>query len=171
MADMPGESKAQHVPFKAHFVLKPETKGRIPLLVCMPNVLNLGIYHTSQKDGGNLGVMKAWISVALMAWAVSVPAHADDSVDLATELANPLAKLISIPVQGNYNSGYGPRENGEQVLTNLQPVMPFSINEDCNLISRTILPIVWQLDMFPGAGSQFGLGNTRKVSSFLLPRP
>lgn len=111
---------------------------------------------------------KAWFSIALFMMAVTAPAFADDSEDLATQLANPLAKLISIPVQGNYNSGFGPREDGEQVLTNLQPVVPFSINEDWNLISRTILPIVWQTDMFPGAGSQFGFGNTTQ-SLFLSP--
>lgn len=107
-------------------------------------------------------------AIAVLVVASSAPALADDSVELATQLANPLAKLISIPVQGNYNSGYGPLEDGEQVLTNLQPVIPFSLNEDWNIISRTILPIVWQTDMFPGAGTQFGLGNTTQ-SFFLSP--
>jgi hypothetical protein len=111
---------------------------------------------------------KASIAAAMVLVASVAQAHAEDSVQLATQLANPLAKLISIPAQGNYNSGYGPRADGDQLLVNLQPVIPFSINDDWNLISRTIVPIISQNDMFPGAGSQFGLGDTTQ-SLFLSP--
>ena len=111
---------------------------------------------------------KAVFVTGLAVMASSASALADDAESLATQLANPLAKLISIPIQGNYNSGYGPLEDGQQVLTNVQPVIPFNINDEWNLISRTILPIVWQNDMFPGAGTQFGLGNTTQ-SLFLSP--
>lgn len=99
-------------------------------------------------------------AVLLAAGAASAAAAEDDDAELATELANPLANLISIPFQGNYNSGIGPLGDGESVFVNVQPVIPFNLNEDWNLISRTILPVVWQDEIFPGADSQFGLGNT-----------
>ena len=108
------------------------------------------------------------LAAGLLVLAGSTPAVADDAESLATQLANPLAKLISIPVQGNYNNGYGPRQDGEQVLVNLQPVIPFNLTDDWNIISRTILPVTWQTDMLPSAGTQFGFGNTTQ-SFFLSP--
>jgi hypothetical protein len=96
---------------------------------------------------------------ALLAAASTSPASAEDDAELATELANPLANLISIPFQGNYNAGMGPTAEGDSLFVNIQPVVPFSLNDDWNLISRTILPVIWQDEIFPGAGTQGGLGN------------
>lgn len=105
---------------------------------------------------------------AILSAAATTAACAEDDAELATELANPLANLISIPFQGNYNAGIGPLGHGESLVVNIQPVVPFNLNEDWNLITRTILPVVWQDEIFPGAGSQFGLGNTVQ-SLFLSP--
>ena len=87
---------------------------------------------------------------------------------LARQLANPVAALISVPLQLNYNSNIVPLDDGQKWVLNLQPFIPFSLNDDWNLISRTIVPIVDQSDIFPGAGSQTGLGDTVQ-SLFLSP--
>lgn len=87
---------------------------------------------------------------------------------LAMQLANPVAALISIPFQFNYNQGLGPLDDGEQWQLNIQPVIPFTLNSEWNLISRTIVPLIDQNDLFPGAGSQSGVGDVLQ-SLFFSP--
>jgi hypothetical protein len=88
---------------------------------------------------------------------------------LPQELSNPVADLISVPFQMNYDCGIGPLDDGWKLQTNIQPVVPFSINDNLNLITRTIMPVIYQDDIFPGAGSQFGLGDIN-MSLFFSPK-
>ena len=96
-------------------------------------------------------------------------AQKNGDAELAQELSNPLADLMSIPFQMNYDRNIGPRDDGKKLQTNIQPVIPFGLNEDWNLISRTIMPVIYQDDIFPGAGSQFGLGDIN-LSLFFSPK-
>lgn len=89
--------------------------------------------------------------------------------ELAKKLANPIADLISVPFQSNFNWGIGPEKDGFQWLMNIQPVVPIKLDPDWIVISRTILPVIYQTDIFPGAGTQFGLGDTTQ-SFFLSPQ-
>ncbi len=91
-----------------------------------------------------------------------------DAAELAKELQNPIAALISVPLQSNYDRGSGSDEEGWQYKLNIQPVIPLSISEDWNLISRTILPFVTQ-DGIAGSGNQTGLGDTVQ-SIFFSPK-
>ena len=103
-----------------------------------------------------------------MVWADNALSFEGDA-DLAQELTNPLADLMTIPIQMNYDSDIGTDDKGERVRINIQPVIPFHVNENWNLISRTIIPVIHQEDIFPGEGSQFGLGDT-SLSLFLSPK-
>lgn len=97
---------------------------------------------------------------------VSTALHAQE-VDLAQKLANPISDLISLPIQGNIDFGVGPGD-GTVSRTNIQPVIPFELNEHWNLVSRTILPVVDQEGLAPTGDSldAFGLGDT--VQSFFF---
>jgi|SRR5579862_1390457 len=86
--------------------------------------------------------------------------------ELAKKLSNPIASLISVPLQGNYDDNIGPARDGRRFTLNIQPVIPIELNSDWNVISRTILPVTDQHDIFPGAGHQSGIGDV--VQSFFF---
>lgn len=96
---------------------------------------------------------------------LSGPAKAD--AGLAQQLQNPVANLISFPIQSNFDFNVGPSD-GFRTTTNIQPVIPFTLNEDWNLISRTIVPVIYQNDTLGNSGDQFGLSDTLQ-SFFLSP--
>ncbi len=109
-------------------------------------------------------------AVPAVAQEAPAAAPADDAAALALKLSNPVASLISVPFQFNFDGAIGPEiagdRHGEKITLNIQPVIPISLNDDWTLISRTIVPVVWQNNIVPGAGSQFGLSDT--VQSFFF---
>lgn len=86
---------------------------------------------------------------------------------LAKAAQNPVANLISFPFQNNFNFGVGPEDVTQYVL-NVQPVIPISLNEDWNLITRTIVPIINQPSPAPGIPPASGLGDINPTV-FLSP--
>ncbi len=99
-------------------------------------------------------------SALVGAFSLGSVVQADESQDLAKQLANPIASLISVPFQGNYDTNIGANEAGDRLTVNVQPVVPIPLSDEWNMISRTILPITYQDSIFAGSGEQFGLGDT-----------
>ena len=82
------------------------------------------------------------------ALAHAAEADTDQAAELAKQLSNPVASLISVPFQANYDFNMGPTNDGSKFTLNFQPVIPISIGKDWNIIVRTILPIISQHDVF-----------------------
>ncbi len=93
----------------------------------------------------------------------------DENVTLAKKLTNPVADLISVPFQFNYDHNIGPKTQGNRGYLNFQPVIPIELDEDWNVISRTIVPIIDQHDLAPTSGDQSGLGDVTQ-SFFFSPK-
>ncbi|AJY46369.1 hypothetical protein [Martelella endophytica] len=108
-----------------------------------------------------------WCLAQALAVGSALADEPSSKAALAKQLSNPVAPLTVLPFQFNYDRGYGP-DKGDQLQLNIQPIVPFKLNEDWYLITRTIVPIEQQTDIAGPSGSQFGIGDTL-MSLFLSP--
>jgi hypothetical protein len=115
----------------------------------------------TMKQTGASALLMAAAMIAAVAHAAPTPE------ELAKMAQNPVANLISVPLQNNTNFNVGPL-SGTQNILNIQPVIPVSLNKDWNLITRTILPVITQPGFVPDQGSTTGLGDIQ-FSAFLSP--
>lgn len=120
-------------------------------------------------DQGRAMAVRATTIVGLGGLALGIlaaPAWAQDADELSKKLANPVASMISVPIQANFDFRGGPDRKGFGSTTNIQPVIPLKINEDWNLIVRTIVPVIHR-DRY-GAADGTDLGDVTQ-SFFLTP--
>ena len=85
---------------------------------------------------------------------------------ISRKLANPISNLIQIPIDFTFDNNLGGDDQGERTVMTIKPVIPFSISENWNVISRTVLPTISLNDVVPGSSSESGLGDA--VQSFFV---
>ena len=132
----------------------------------------------SDATARNDARMTRWVRLTMLLLTAALPVAAADGdeseSDLAKKTQNPVADLISVPFQSNFNFNTGEKDATVYVL-NVQPVVPIKLTSDWNLIVRTIIPIVNQPSLFDGpdrvSGSAFGLGDINPTLFFSPSRP
>jgi hypothetical protein len=109
----------------------------------------------------------AGVLLVLLATGAPAGAAEDSTEDLVQGTQNPVADLISVPFQNNFNFGAG--VDNEMIWnTNVQAVVPFHLTESLNLITRTIIPLADVPSLAPGLDDAFGMGDIN-ASLFLSP--
>ena len=104
------------------------------------------------------GIRRTAFSGGPSAQTQTTPNTATDAQELAKKLSNPVASLISLPMQSNLDFGMG-AGSGWRYTLNVQPVIPIALSPNWNLISRTIIPIIHQGNVTGPNTSQNGLGD------------
>jgi hypothetical protein len=107
------------------------------------------------------------VIVGIGSAATSARAEELSNADLAKLAQNPVANLISVPFQNNTNFNFGP-ERGVLDVLSIEPVVPFGISEQWNVITRTIVPVISSPSLGPVAGAVGGLGDLQ-FTAFLSP--
>src|SRR5262249_21138887 len=93
----------------------------------------------------------------------------DDATEIAKKLQNPVGDLISVPFTNYTNFNVGPNK-GTQDILQIQPVVPIHVTDDWNVITRTVLPLVWSPSFQPAASvPPFGIAPT-SFTAFLSPK-
>ncbi len=109
-----------------------------------------------------------WLAAVVAVAAFCSLAHSEMSAEELAKLAqNPVGNLISVPFQNNANLNFGPDKATQNVL-NIQPVVPFHVSEEWNVITRTIIPVVSLPGLAPGESRTNGISDVQ-FTAFLSP--
>ena len=116
------------------------------------------------------GIPSGGVRAAILAATMLLPglAMAQGDAELARKTENPLADLITVPLQHNWDFGSGP-QNAMTYTLKLQPIIPFSLSTNWSLFTRTIVPFTYKESSEPGGRDKSGLGDT-SLSFFFSPK-
>jgi len=119
------------------------------------------------------GLLGLWLALAMSpgfgsSLAFAQEQHEASTSDLAKAAQNPIADMISVPFQNNFNFHVGPHNQLQDIL-NIQPVIPITLDRDWNLITRWITPVISQPPLTVTGEREFGLGDINP-SFFFSPK-
>ena len=103
-------------------------------------------------------LMIVFLLAALSSQAAEPVTQQTSAEELVKQAQNPIAHLISVPLQNNWYFGAG-KKSGTIYVGNVEPVIPIKLNDEWNLITRTIMPIINVPSLFSGTGGATGLGD------------
>jgi hypothetical protein len=109
----------------------------------------------------------ATLAVLSVLCPVAVPAWAQESSEIAKQAQNPIANLISVPLESDFYPQTGINKQDSYVLE-MKPVVPFNLSKEWTLITRTVIPVIQEPDLAPGVDGTAGIGDIQ-LSLFLSP--
>ena len=131
-------------------------------------LLNVGPqkhHRTSQRTARAAGLFLGACILSLC--PVVQPVDAQETSEIAKQAQNPIANLISVPFENDFNPQTGINKDDSYVLE-MKPVVPFTLSNDWNLITRTIIPVILVPNLAPGVNGTSGVGDIQE-SLFLSP--
>jgi hypothetical protein len=139
-------------------------------------------FHHQRERAVAAGLFVRWPQIRTALWILSVaisvlwrgvvPACAQESSaqgtsEIAKQAQNPIASVISVPVENDFNPHTGIKKEDSYVFE-MKPVVPFKLSNDWNLITRTVIPVIQVPDLSPTIHGTSGLGDVQ-TSLFFSP--
>jgi hypothetical protein len=137
------------------------------LLIDPKRALPSGGAIPTKATPAKLSRARALLLIILTAVSAPCPVWAQESSEIAKQAQNPIANLISVPFENDFNPQTGFKKQDSYVME-MKPVVPFRLSDDWTLITRTIIPVAQVPDLAPSVAGTSGVGDVQ-LSLFLSP--
>jgi len=136
-----------------------QTRPALWILSIMMSILYCGVVPIRAQESSNL--------TETVQQSTTAAKPAQESSDIAKAAQNPIAHMISVPLENDFYPQTGINKENEYVLE-IKPVIPIPLSSNWNLITRTIIPVIQTPDLAPGINGTSGLGDIQE-SLFFSP--